>query len=114
VFLAVTGEESPSDFAGRGALKLVGVAYMVVFRLLLLLAVVHAVLALWRSMKAAGLAGLDNGGAGLALGYLLFTAAFVAPYLAAWGTERRLMPLVIPTCLYLWSVAQDRAVASGR
>ena len=104
VFFAVTAEDSPSWGSARAPLKAVGVLYMVVFRVVLLAAIVLAFRSAWRFWRAGECATRCREGAEIAFCYLMFLGAYVAPYLVAWGTQRRLMPIVIPTCLYLWWV----------
>jgi hypothetical protein len=101
VFFRIRGEASPSDFTGRDLLKPIGVAWMLGFRIALWLAIGLAVATLVRAAVRRDVpreAWID------AIGFLALLAAFVAPFLIAWGTERRLMPIVIPVFLYLWSV----------
>jgi len=112
VFFAVTAEDSPSWGAARGTLKIIGVAYMLVFRALLLLAIACAVTSIWRWYRNNSHSTRTREAMELGLAYLLYLAAFVAPYLAAWGTERRLMPIVVPTCLYLWMVYRTNCAAA--
>jgi hypothetical protein len=105
VFFRIRGEESPSDFRGRDWLKSFGVAWMAVFRIALWLAIGLAIATLVRATARRDVprdAWLE------AVGFLALLAAFVAPFLIAWGTERRLMPIVIPVFLYLWSVWRRR------
>lgn len=111
VFLRVGGEESPSDYAGRDLLKPVGVAWMIAFRI-----------AMWTAIgiAVATVVGAIRGRAGSrasvvdALGFLALIVALAAPFLLAWGTERRLMPMVIPVFLYLWSVWRRQRVANDQ
>ena len=98
VFLAVTAEDSPRWGAARAPLKVVGIAYMAVFRLLLAGGLVVAVRAVWRGRLAAARGETFE----VSLAFLVFVAGFVFPYLVAWGVERRLMPLVVPVVLYAW------------
>lgn len=105
VFFRIRGEESPSDFRGRDWLKPIGVVWMAGFRIALWLAIGLAIAtilraAAWRDVPRE--AWID------AAGFLALLAAFVAPFLIAWGTERRLMPIVIPVFLYLWSAWRRR------
>lgn len=102
VSISVDGETSPSDFGpARAPLKRAGIAWMVAFRAIQWLALATAVgfviaVVLARSDHAARRRGAD------ALVFLALTGAFVLPFLIAWGSERRLMPLVIPTAVFLW------------
>jgi hypothetical protein len=101
VFFRVSGEASPSDYTGRDLLKPVGIVWMVGFRIALWLAIAIAITTLIRPRRdpdSSRDAMID------AAGFLALVAALAAPFLLAWGTERRLMPMVIPVFLYLWSV----------
>lgn len=94
VFLAVT-PETPADGRGRGPARLVGVPHMIAFRVLLLGSIAWAVRTLlWR--RAAAVEERRR-----ALAFLVVVAAFTAPFLVAWGVERRLVPLVLPTLLFV-------------
>jgi hypothetical protein len=79
---------------------------MIIFRVAFLASIAHAKKASWRHGKNHDAVPTGSSQFEVAAGYLCFVAAFVAPYLAAWGTERRLMPLVLPTLFYLWYVAE--------
>lgn len=106
VFVRVTGEDSPSNFAGRDFLKAAGVLWMTGFRLAMWSAIG---LALWTLVRAAR-DGCPSREAVLdAAGFLLLLAALSLPFVIAWGSERRLMPMVIPVFLYLWSIRRRRA-----
>jgi hypothetical protein len=111
VFLRVGGEISPSDYTARELLKPAGIAWMVGFRIALWLALAIAVATLiraWRGRDTPRDAVVD------AIGFLALVAALAAPFLIAWGTERRLMPIVIPVFLYLWSVWRRHRERSGQ
>lgn len=116
VFVAVTPEQPAAGDGERAWLRYVGVGHMLVFRLLLGGSIFWSVRALWRARRSrrarpsgatgpttpsASRAEQTRTDAGLGLTYLLFAGAFVAPYLVAWGVERRLMPLVLPTVLFV-------------
>ena len=98
-FLAVTPVES-SDWQGssltdlRSPLKTVGILFMVVFRVLFFVACYSALKSL-----ITGSASSDQRTAAIA--FLLFIVGFVAPFLVAFVYERQIMPMVIPTILYL-------------
>ena len=99
VFVSITAESSPSWSSSqfgflRPWLKGVGVIFMCAFRLLFFASLIVAIAAI-----ACKPAGSDERTA--AVCYLVFVFAFSFPFLVAWGTERRIMPMVIPTVLYL-------------
>lgn len=106
VFFRIRGEESPSDFAGRDRLKSWGMVWMFGFRIALWLAIG---LALATVLRAAAGSTMSHDALIDAVGFIAVLTAFTAPYLIAWGTERRLMPMVIPVFLYLWSVWRRRS-----
>ena len=104
VFIAVSAEESASWSSNRFGqvrpyLKVIGIFFMIAFRLLFLATLIYAIAAVTNSPK-----GSDRCTA--ATSYLLFVAAFSFPFLVAWGTERRVVPIVIPVVLYALYVLQ--------
>ncbi len=98
VFIAVSAEESASWSSNRFGqirpyLKVIGIPFMIAFRLLLLATLIYAIASATGSPK-----GSEQRTA--ATSYLVFIAAFSLPFLVAWGTERRVVPIVIPVVLY--------------
>jgi hypothetical protein len=112
VFFAVTGEERSNGYPALALLKPLGVLYMIIFRLALLASIAHAGRIAWRFVRGQDRTTAIRESFEVAVGYLVFVAAFVTPYLIAWGTERRLMPLVIPAFLYLWFVAERGGIVT--
>jgi hypothetical protein len=101
-FLAVTPVES-SDWQGssiadlRAPLKTFGIFFMVLFRVLFFVACYWA-------LKSLVTRSTPSDQRTAALAFLLFIAGFVAPFLIAFVYERQIMPMVIPTILYLMFV----------
>lgn len=98
-FLAVTAVasgDSPRLEVGqaRDLLKTVGVVFMIAFRCLLWLAILHAVWTLYRTQTSGEIRTS-------AICYLCFIVGFSAPFLIAFSYERQLMPMVVPTVIYL-------------
>jgi len=98
--------DSPYGFL-RPYLKDIGIVYMLIFRLLSFAALVHAISTITR----------ETGGSELrtaAVSYLVFVAAFAAPYLIAFNYESQIIPLVFPTILYiLFALEHDDPVRTA-
>ena len=78
----------------RPYLKIIGVVFMLVFRVLFFAALAHAIVTL---MRAPNRSDRYTG----AVSYIAFLVAFFAPYLIAFSYERQIIPVVFPTTLYL-------------
>lgn len=103
-FISVTAEESPSWSSSsfgylRPGLKSIGVVFMLIFRFLFFAALIYAAGVILRCPE-------NENKRSAAVCYLAFVAAFCLPFLVAWGTERRLIPIVIPTVLYVLFVLE--------
>jgi hypothetical protein len=107
VFFSISAEE-PVVASRRTWLRTLGVPHMIVFRFLLWACICWAARTVWKHLRrrrhatsSASPPQLDvHESVEPALAYLVFLGCFVAPYLVAWGVQRRLMPLVVPTVLY--------------
>lgn len=99
---AFVAEDSPSWGTLHAPLKAVGVMYMILFRIVFLWALFYAGSRVWR-----GRWNWDDEVYKTSFGYLLFVGAFLAPYLVAWGTERRLVPVIIPCLVFVWWAGEN-------
>lgn len=91
----------------RPTLKNVGIVFMLVFRLLSLASLAYAVVALLRQPGGSNLRSASAS-------YLIFLAAFAAPFLIAFNYETHITPLVFPTILFvLFVLENDGAVRAS-
>lgn len=84
----------------RPTLKNVGIPFMLVFRLLSLASVAYAIVAILRQPSGSDLRKA-------ATSYIVFLAAFAAPFLIAFNYETHITPLVIPTILFILFVLEN-------
>ncbi|HTP61540.1 MAG TPA: hypothetical protein VMJ14_05600 [Burkholderiales bacterium] len=91
------------------AAKLAGIAYMSVFRILLLAALTESINSVARNLTQSIKAfrrGETSPESPLVakIYFVVLCLSFSLPYLLTWGTERRIIPLVLVTAFYLWTV----------
>lgn len=110
VLVRVRGETSPSSFGLRDQLKPIGIGYMVIWRIALWAALALALACVWRWHRRRG--SVRRGELTDALAFLALIAALALPWLIGWGSERRLMPMVIPVALYLLHLHAARSARS--
>lgn len=89
----VPGYEKPT------AVALVGVAWMAATRVVMWSAILAAVLAVWRGTNMRH----------TALCFLCLLAAYAAPCIVAYAYERHVVPIILPSALFLASVWRLRA-----
>jgi enoyl-CoA hydratase/carnithine racemase len=75
-----------------------GMAWMASMRIMLWCAIAAAALAIWRPMPQRG----------VGICCLGFLAAYAAPYLVGYGFERHVVPVLLPSALFLGSLWRVR------
>jgi len=101
-------QTSPASIFLYQAAKLAGIAYMLAFRILLVVALAGGLTSVARNPRQSvkefwrgGTSSESRRVAGIYFVALFFS--FSLPYLLTWGTERRIIPLVPIVVFYLWT-----------